>query len=521
MKKRYLALIILSLFLILSGVNAEELATDIDSSSNILASDSINNDLDLVDESANLNEMDAKVDSISEILIDSEGSEDNENTNNPNDSGLGSDGEKSGESGNTANDEIIGSNPTSNLPHSLNTKNLVKYYKNDSQFVARILDSQNNPVPNVKVSFKIKNKVYNKTTDNNGIASLNINLAPGTYNITTSYNKTSQTNSIKVLSRVSTKNIASTYGTKVKFSLKLLDKQGNPKAKALVTFKKRNNTSKVYTNNQGIASIYLNYTAGKYTINYSVDGCSGKNTYTVKNYYKLTTYKWNSGANVLKNSNIKANVPNSTLVKKVVAAAKNGTPVIMFKGGNGKKVFITAGCHGNEIPSQVAAMKLINYLETHAIKGTVYVMPFMNPKGTAANVRDYNGVHLNKLANKKGTISYKTVQLIKKNKCHAYGDFHATRPGGKPGKDVAMGTYKPTKKSATIAKYISKNAKVKCIIYKKAGAEYPGALEDEVSLKGIPAVTCEVISPHGKIKAGSVAKSLLMMKTLLKYNKII
>ena len=58
-------------------------------------------------------------------------------------------------------------------------------------------------------------------------------------------------------------------------------------------------------------------------------------------------------------------------------------------------------------------------------------------------------------------------------------------------------------------------------IYKKAGSEYPGALEDEVNLKGIPAVTCEVISPHGKIKKGSVSKSLLMMRTLLKYNKII
>ena len=111
--------------------------------------------------------------------------------------------------------------------------------------------------------------------------------------------------------------------------------------------------------------------------------------------------------------------------------------------------------------------------------------------------------------------------MIKKFKCDAYGDFHATRPGGKPGKDLVFGSYKPTKKSATIAKYIAKNAKVKYKIYKRAGAEYPGALEDEVNLKGIPAVTCEVISPHGKIKKGSVSKSLLMMKTLLKYNKIL
>lgn len=339
---------------------------------------------------------------------------------------------------------------------------------------------------------------------------------------TNAANNSKSDDSSKVPSKfTSSKNISSTYGKKVKFSVKVLNKEGKAINHTLVTFKVNGKTYNRYTNQSGISHIYLNLNAGKYAIKYNASGISGKNTITVKNYYVITNYKWKSGANVLKNKRIKANVPDSALVRKIIKLAKSGTPVIKFKGGKGKVVFITAGVHGNEIPSQVAAMKLIKYLETHYIKGTVYVMPFMNPKGTAANVRDYKGVHLNKKANKKGTISYKTVKLIKRFKCDAYGDFHATRPGGKPGKDLVFGTYKPTKKSATMAKYIAKNAKVKYKIYKKAGAEYPGALEDEVNLKGIPAVTCEVLSPHGKIKKGSVSKSLLMMKTLMKYNKII
>ena len=343
-----------------------------------------------------------------------------------------------------------------------------------------------------------------------------------TENASNNSSNNSSTDSSKVPSKFSsTKNISSTYGKKAKFSVKVLNNEGKAINHTLVTFKVSGKTYNRYTNVSGIAYVFLNLNAGKYAIKYNASGISGKNYYTVKNYYKITNYKWKSGANVLKNKRIKANVPNSALVRKIIKLAKSGTPVIKFKGGKGKIVFITAGCHGNEIPSQVAAMKLIKYLETHYIKGTVYVMPFMNPKGTAANVRDYKGVHLNKKANKKGTISYKAVKLIKKLKCDAYGDFHATRPGGKPGKDLVFGSYKPTKKSATIAKYIAKNAKVKYKIYKRAGVEYPGALEDEVNLKGIPAVTCEVISPHGKIKKGSVSKSLLMMKTLLKYNKIL
>ena len=289
----------------------------------------------------------------------------------------------------------------------------------------------------------------------------------------------------------------------------------------LVKFTVNGKTYNRYTNSYGVANLALNLPAGTYTIRYSADGISGKNNYVVKNYYKITTYKWNSGADITKNKRIKSNIPNSALVKKVVKAAKSGTPVIKFKGGNGKVVFMTAGVHGNELSSQVAAMQMIQYLEKHPIKGTVYIMPFMNPKGTAANVRDYHGIHLNKKANVKGTISYKTVQLIVKFKCKAYGDFHCSKPGGKLGCDVAMGTYKPTLKSATLAKYIAKHSKVKYIIYKKAGAEYPGALEDVVSLKHIPAVTCEVKTPHGAIVKGSVPKSLSMMKSFLKFNSLI
>ena len=334
-------------------------------------------------------------------------------------------------------------------------------------------------------------------------------------------NDTSDDEPVNLVSKFSAKDVTSTYGKKTKFSVKLLDSDGNPMANKQVTFNINGKTYNVNSTSNGIAAITFKLNAGKYTIKYSADELTGKNTIKINNAYKITIYKWKSGADITKNKKIKKNIPNSKLVKKMVKAAKKGTPMIKFSGGKGKKVFITAGVHGNELSSQIAAMKLIKYLESHPIKGTVYIMPFINPKGTAKNVRDYNGIQLNQKANVKGTISYKTVKLIKKFKCDAYGDFHCTKPGGKPGKNVAMGTYKPTAKSASMAKYIAKKAKVKYLIYKKAGSEYPGALEDVVSLKGIPAVTCEVITPHGKIAKGSIPKSLLMMKTLLKYNSLL
>jgi hypothetical protein len=330
-------------------------------------------------------------------------------------------------------------------------------------------------------------------------------------------NSSSQSDSVKF----SAKNMVSTYGKKVTFSVKVSDGKGNILKNRQVTFKVAGKTYNVNSNSEGIASIKLKLDAGTYKIKYSCGNFSGENTLKVKNAYKITIYKWKSGANVKRNKKIKSNIPKSALVKKLVKAAKKGTPVIKFKGGKGKKVFVTAGVHGNELSSQIAALKLIKYLQNHPINGTVYIMPFMNPKATASNVRDYKGVHLNKKADVKGTISYKTVKLITKKKCSAYGDFHCTRPGGKPGKNVAMGSYEPTSKSATMAKFISKDSNVNCLIYKKAGAEYPGALEDVVNLKHIPAVTCEVITPHGKVAKGSVGKSLSMMKSLLKFNALL
>ena len=321
--------------------------------------------------------------------------------------------------------------------------------------------------------------------------------------------------------KLSAKNVASTYAKTVKFSVKVEDSTGHPVGNKVVNFKVNGKTYNVNSNANGQATIKIKLDAGKYKVNYVCDNVSGSKTITVKNYYKIFIYKWKSGANVKRNKKIKSHIPNSAIVKKVIKAAKKGTPMIKFKGGKGKRVFITAGVHGNELSSQIAAMKLIKYLTSHPIKGTVYIMPFINPKGTASNVRDYNGVHLNNKANVKGTISYKTVNLIVKLKCSAYGDFHCTRPGGYPGLNVAMGTYNPTSQSAVMAKYISSKCKVKHIIYKKAGSEYPGALEDEVNLKHIPAVTCEVKTPHGSIAKGSVGKSLSMMKSLLKFNMLL
>ena len=328
------------------------------------------------------------------------------------------------------------------------------------------------------------------------------------------------TKKVQVPSKATAKNVKSTYGTPAKFKVKLTDQDGDAIAGKKVTFKVNDKVFKIKTDSKGTATLKLNYKAGKYTIKYSVAGFTGKNTYTVNNKITLTIMKWGNKGDVSKVKLIKKNMPDNKWVKKAVDATKKGNPLLKFQGGKGKTVFITAGVHGNELSSQVAAMKIIKYLSKHPIKGTVYVIPFVNIKAITHKVR-HTGTDYNRVAHKSGTISNKIVNLVSKYDCDAYGDFHTTQPGGIPGKDIVMGSISPAKKCKEMTNYIAKHAKVNKKIYKYAGEQYPGALADNVNKKGIRAVICEVMLPHNTVTTKTVKTSYSMMKSLLKYNSVI
>ena len=325
---------------------------------------------------------------------------------------------------------------------------------------------------------------------------------------------------VQVPSKLKAKNIKSTYGTKAKFTVKVLDKSKKVIANQKVVFKIGKKVVKTKTNSKGVATLKLNNAAGKYTIKYYAGKLSGKKTYTVKNFVSLQILKWDNYGDVSKVALIKKNMPNSYWVKKAVAATKKGNPLLKIKGGKGKVVFMTAGVHGNELSSQVAAMKLIDHLTKKPIKGTVYIIPFVNIKAISHKVR-HTGLDYNRVAHKSGTIANNIVNRVCKYKCDAYGDFHTTQPGGAPGQNIVMGSKSPATKSHALTNYIAKNSKVNKRLYDYAGQEYPGGISDNVNMRKIPAVICEVVLPHNTVTASSVKISYSMMKSFLKFNAII
>ena len=82
----------------------------------------------------------------------------------------------------------------------LNASDLEMKYKDGSQFKAKLVDGEGNPYPNQNVTFNINGIFYNRTTDSDGVAKLNINLMPGEYIITSSYNGSNIANTITIKS---------------------------------------------------------------------------------------------------------------------------------------------------------------------------------------------------------------------------------------------------------------------------------------------------------------------------------
>ena len=146
---------------------------------------------------------------------------------------------------------------------------LVKYYKNESQYYATFLDKQGNPVANnTTVTFNINGVFYTRYTNENGTAKLNINLIPANYIITSIHpNGEKKGRNITVLSTIISKDLVKYYKNESQYYATFLDKQGNPVANnTTVTFNINGVFYTRYTNENGTAKLNINLIPANYII---------------------------------------------------------------------------------------------------------------------------------------------------------------------------------------------------------------------------------------------------------------
>ncbi|MDO5819837.1 MAG: chitobiase/beta-hexosaminidase C-terminal domain-containing protein [Methanobrevibacter sp.] len=152
------------------------------------------------------------------------------------------------------------------MPTTLVSSDVVKYYLNGTQWVARLLDVSGNPLAGKRLYFKVGNGGYNITTDDDGYAVLDINFNPrvvnGTVNFTAAgYVNVTKDVTITVLpmptSIVST-SFAQHYLNVNDWVARLLDIEGHPLANKRLRFNVGGNEYNRTTNAEGYASLSIN-----------------------------------------------------------------------------------------------------------------------------------------------------------------------------------------------------------------------------------------------------------------------
>lgn len=181
-----------------------------------------------------------------------------------------------------------------NVLPTIKASDMTRYYKG-STYTATFYDSYGNVLKNRAVTINVNGKDYSKKTNNKGVASIAINLKPGTYKVVSSNYATGYrlATTIKILSTITSSDLKKIAGDSRKFKATFLKSNGKPLVNKYVKFKINGKSYKVKTNSKGQAYLALNkFKKGTYkVISYNKDGLSKTNTIKIFRFSrtKLTT----------------------------------------------------------------------------------------------------------------------------------------------------------------------------------------------------------------------------------------
>ena len=102
---------------------------------------------------------------------------------------------------------------------TINSQDKSKYYKGSTPYTATFLNSQGQALADKDVNIIVNGQTYTVKTDGNGMASLDINLKPGSYKVTAQDPTTgySVTNTFTILNTITANNVVKIYKDSKKF----------------------------------------------------------------------------------------------------------------------------------------------------------------------------------------------------------------------------------------------------------------------------------------------------------------
>ena len=170
------------------------------------------------------------------------------------------------------NDKYLPSNATITVSVKnaliITAPDVVKYYGGPERFVVNVTDSKGTPLSNKSVTIVINKVTYNRTTDENGIASMAIGLPSGTYNATVTVDNNTVNSVVNVLTTVNGTDVLKMYKNGTQYYATFIDSEGKYLADG--TTVKFNINGVMYerkvSGGKGQAKLNINLPAGKYVI---------------------------------------------------------------------------------------------------------------------------------------------------------------------------------------------------------------------------------------------------------------
>lgn len=340
------------------------------------------------------------------------------------------------------------------LDVNLTVSNLTKYYKGSEKLKITLKDSNNRPFADQDITVRISSKTYYLTTDDNGEASLDVDLDSGKYTAVVSYggseryHASSANASVTVMSTVEGVDVVKLYGSGTQYFAIYVDSNGKALSNTEITFKLAGKSYTFKTLPNGIARININIKAGSYTISSTNPSTGEKLTNKITVYYKImenkdtsnyygakTTYKvriYTEGGKAVGAGKVVTFKINKKTYK--VKTDKNGYAKLAIK-LNPKKYKVTASYGGFKVSNKITVKNLLSAKNVSKKKSKVtkFSAKLVNSKGKVAQNKKVtfkiNGKKITAKTNSKGIATAKIRNLsIGKHKIQvSYGKCKLTK----------------------------------------------------------------------------------------------
>ena len=159
-----------------------------------------------------------------------------------------------------------------NMDVNLYIDDVVMIYHDGTRLVAKLTDYQGRPIVNDIIYFTINGKTYAKTTDDNGAASMGLNLDSKVYTATVSYNesevysKISKNVTVTINPTVISEDLVKMYQNDTRFYVKFTDSTGKALANTTVKFNIHGVFYTKKTDKDGVADLGIMLRPGEYIL---------------------------------------------------------------------------------------------------------------------------------------------------------------------------------------------------------------------------------------------------------------